>query len=315
MFLDNFLLVARQVAVLFALVAVGFACNRCRGLDAGAVRGLVTLLVTVVTPALLVQVFQRPYDSAALPALGVMALAAVVAHLLGIALSRAVRLRGNAARQDVLRFAVIFSNAGFMGIPLQQAVLGADGVFYGGVFVGVFNLFCWTYGLRLMAGTRDVISPRRLLVNPGLVGIVLALVLFLARVRLPEPVMRPVEMLADLNTPLAMIVIGYYLAQARLEVAFASVKAWAALALRLFAVPFATLALLALAAKGGFAMDAKLPAAAVIASAAPVAALTGVFAVQFGRDTSMAVGIVALSTVLSVVTLPLVVGLALTVFR
>ena len=244
-----------------------------------------------------------------------MALAACFAHLLGIALARFVR-DGDESRERTLRFAVIFSNAGFMGIPLQQAVLGADGVFYGGVFVGVFNLFCWTYGLCLMSGSRDIVRPLRLLTNPGLVGIVLALVLFFGSVRLPAPLAEPVKMLADLNTPVAMIVIGYFLAGARMRTVLMMPKALFVMGLRLLMVPFLVLLVVWCVASGCPAVaDAKMLTAVVIAASAPVAALTSVFSATYGRDTALAAGVVAFSTLLSILTMPIIVGLALTLFR
>ena len=310
--LSNLFLVARQVAVLFALMGVGFACNRAKLFGESAVKGMTDLLVAVVTPCLIVHSFQRPYDAAMLAGLGAAVFVALVVHAAGVLSGALVKGRSEDSRRT-LRFAVVFSNAGFMGIPLEQAVLGTEGVFYGAVYVAVFNVLCWSYGLWLMSGDVRAVRLKGIAANPGILGILVALPLFFGSVKLPEVAGTPVKMLADLNTPLAMVIIGYYLAEADFRAAARCAGAWYVAAMRLLAIPLATLAALVLLARV-FAMPAKMLEAMVIAASAPVAALTTVVSVKFNRDIPLSVGLVAGSTLLSIVTMPPIVAFAITVF-
>ena len=305
-------LVATQVGVLFALMAVGAVCRRTRLLDDAAVRGIVNVLVLVVTPALIVHCFQRDFDPSKLAALGTAFGIAFAAHLALIAAATLLMRTPAADTRCVLRLATVFSNAGFMGIPLENALFGPDGVFYGVVYVVVFNVMMWSWGFCTMKG----VDIRRLgraqlltvLVNPGTVGIALGLPLFLGSVRLPEVVGRPVAFLSDLNTPLAMLVIGYHLAGARLGPVLRSGGAYLASAIRLVVYP---LLLLAALYPLRTHLDATMACALVTAASAPVAAMVSMFAAKFDRDVDMSVGLVSGTTLLSIVTMPAVIALAM----
>ncbi len=308
--LESLLVVARQVAVLFALMGVGYVCNKRRVLTETTVKGLVEVLLLVVTPCVIVHAFQRPFERHLLQGLGWALGIAVLSHALGMVAGLCFR-SAEPARRSVLRFAVTFSNAGFMGIPLEQALLGSDGVFFGAVYVAVFNVLCWSWGLVTMCGSAKEMHTRTLFVNPGTVGIACGLPFFLFSVTLPAAVGEPVKMLADLNTPLAMIVIGYYLADASFGAVLRCGAAYAVAFLRLVALPCAVLGAVWLSSPS----DGTMAVALVTASSAPVAALTTVFAAKYGRDVPLSVGIVSGTTLLSLATMPPIVGLTMWLFK
>ena len=310
---DGFLLTAQQVGVLFALMAVGYACRKTNFLSDAFVKGCVNLLLLVVTPCLIVHVFQRPFTREALANLGFALAVAFAAHLVGIVFAETCFCRTDEKRKGVLKFATVFSNAGFMGIPLEYALLGPEGAFYGAVYVAVFNLLCWTYGLKAMCGHLKDMDRRILFVNPGTVGIAVGLPLFLTSTTLPAIVHDPVKYIADLNTPLAMIVIGFYLADARFAAYFRCAPALLASALRLVAIPAVVLA--GLVAARGFNLDSTMAIALTASASAPVAAMDTMFASKYGRDVDVSVGLVAVTTILAIVTMPLLVGLAMWIFR
>ena len=127
-----------------------------------------------------------------------------------------------------------------MAIPLQKALLGEDGVFYGAAYVAVFNLVLWSYGVMAMSGDRKALSARRLLLNPGVIGLAAGLLLFFTGIRLPAFLEAPVGHLAALNTPLPMLIVGFYLADADLKSAVRNKRLIASMGLRLLAVPLLT---------------------------------------------------------------------------
>lgn len=309
--LESLLVVARQVGILFALMAVGFVLNKRRILVEAGVKGMVEVLMLVVTPCLIVQAFQRPYETHLLQGLGWALTIAVFSHLLGMVISTLVFRGPDQRRVGVLRFATTFSNAGFMGIPLEYALLGNDGVFFGAVYVAMFNVVCWSWGLVTMCGSLKEIRTRTLFINPGTLGIAIGLPFFLFSLRLPEVVSAPVKMLADLNTPIAMIVIGYYLAEASFAAVLKYGRAYLSAALRLLLLPSTVLAFVWLCRPP----DGTMCVALVTAASAPVAALTTVFAAKYNRDVELSVGLVAATTLLSILTMPPIVGLALWLFR
>ena len=317
--MENLVTVARQVAILFVLMGFGAGMRKAGFFRENAIDGIVNILILVVTPCLIVDVFQRPYDPGQLRSLGIAFALAVLVHLALIALARlVVRHRSEDVRRPLL-LAAVFSNAGFMGVPLEQAVLGDDGVFYGVVYVVVFNLFMWSWGLRTMCGkgngeqgtgNRERGNRGKMIVNPGTVGIALGAPLFFLSVKLPAVIAVPVHHMANLNTPLAMIVIGYALAGAEFGKVLRTGAVYVAAAVRLVICP-----LLVIVALFPFhrSLDRNMMLALVIAASAPVAAMVSMFATKFRRDVDTAVSVVSGTTLLSILTMPVVIALAMSV--
>ena len=319
--MDNFLTVAQQVAILFVLMGFGVGMRKARFFEGKAIEGLVNILILVVTPCLIMDVFQRPFQPSMLVGLGLAFGVAAVGHLLVIA-SAYLFVRhpdGNVRRP--LMLAAVFSNAGFMGIPLEQAILGDAGVFFGIVYVVVFNLFMWSWGLCKMKNEEcRMKNGRRIfhfsffnlhsVVNPGTVGIALGLPLFFFSVKLPAVIGVPVHQIANLNTPLAMIVIGYYLAGAKLGKVAGMGSVYVAAFIRLVGYPLAMIALLY---PFRHHLDRNMMLATVIAASAPVAAMVSMFAAKFNRDVDVSVGVVSGTTLLSILTMPVVIAFAMSV--
>jgi len=308
--MENLIIVARQVAILFLLMGVGFVCRKRRILDDQSSKGVIDVLILFVTPCVIIDAFLRPFDPLMMKELGIAFLIAVAGHVVVIAMACLLVRHWADGTQRVLRIAAVFSNAGFMGIPLEQAILGDRGVFFGVSYIIVFNLFIWSWGYAVMRGrsTGEGLPVRVMLVNPGTVGLSVGLLAFLLPWGLPEMVRSPIHALAGMNTPLAMIVIGYYLAGARLGPVLKMRAAHVSAAIRMVVYP-----LLVTAALYPFrhSLDRDMMLALVIASAAPVAAMVSMFAAKFDRDVDASVGLVSGTTVLSIATLPPVVALAM----
>ena len=309
---DGFLLTAQQVGVLFTLMAVGYVCRR-KGLFSDAfVKGAVNLLLLIVTPCLIIHVFQRPFTKELLANLGMALATAFFAHGVGLLFAETCFRRVDDMRKGILKFGTVFSNGGFMAIPLEYALLGAEGAFYGAVYVVVFNLLCWTDGLKVMCGHLKDLDKRILFVNPGTIGITVGLPLFLTSTTLPQVIGEPIRYLSELNTPLAMIIIGYYLADARFAAYFRCAPALVASGLRLLVIPSIVLASMTMIRR--FGLDPVMAVALTASASAPVAAMDSMFAAKYGKDVDLSVGLVSVTTLISIITMPLIVGVAMSIF-
>lgn len=309
---DGFLLTSQQVGVLFTLMAVGYVCRR-KGLFSDAfVKGAVNLLLLIVTPCLIIHVFQRPFTKELLANLGMALTTAFFAHGVGLLFAETCFRRVDDMRKGILKFGTVFSNGGFMAIPLEYALLGAEGAFYGAVYVVVFNLLCWTYGLKVMCGHLKDLDKRILFVNPGTIGITVGLPLFLTSTTLPQVIGEPIRYLSELNTPLAMIIIGYYLADARFAAYFRCTPALVASVLRLLVIP--SIVLVSMTMIRRFGLDPVMAVALTASASAPVAAMDSMFAAKYGKDVDLSVGLVSVTTLISIITMPLIVGVAMSIF-
>lgn len=302
---DNFFMVSQQVVILFILIGIGFLCGKVKFLNDNAAKKLTDIVLYIVTPCVMINSFQREFNTSMLVNLGITALCSAAIIIGAIIVSTIIFKDKNVSRNKVLKFGTVFSNCGFMSLPLEQAILGSDGVFYGSVFVAVFNIILWTYGLGLMSGNKKEFSLKKLVLNPGILGVIAGLLLFLFSVTLPEIISTPVQYLANLNTPVPMIIIGYHLSQSNLKKVFSDKWAYVSMALRLVGIPLAAVGIM-------YACGVRndILVACTIAAAAPVAANTTMFATKFKADVELSVGLVSATTLLSIITMPLIVSIA-----
>ena len=300
-----FINVLTQVIILFILILLGFLLTKVKMLTEEAVKSMTELVLTLVTPCVIIKSFVREFDTALLKSFLISLVAAFACHIMFIIITQLTLNCKDKKAEKVLKYGAAFSNCGYMSIPLQQALLGDDGVFFAASFIAVFNVFCWTYGIILMSGDKKYLTPKKLIINPGIIGIIIGLAVFLLSIPLPKVIYEPVSYLASLNTPLPMIIIGYHLAHSSLLDGFKNPKCILAIIIKLLIIPLLALGGLYLCGIRGV-----LLVSLVISCCAPTAANTTMFSSKFGADTSLSVNLVSLSTLCSLITIPLVVTLA-----
>ena len=298
----TFLMVARQVLVLFILMAIGAVANRTNLINQTVVKGMTNIVLYFVTPCVIMESFKREMNSSLVRNLFITLAFALAAHLIGILLATLCIHEENRQKEAVLRFATVFSNCGFMSLPIEEAILGADGVFYGAVFIAVFNVVQWTYGLALMSGGEEKITARKLILNPGIIGVLLGILVFVFQIQFPEVIDEPMQFMADLNTPVPMLIIGFYLGNLRLTHFLHYKKQYLSVVLRLIVVPVLVLLLML-----PFHVPTTVAVVCAIASSAPTAAATAMFATKYDKDAQLGAQMVSISTLFSLITIPLMV--------
>lgn len=306
MFIENVITAAQQVAILAILVLVGLLCDRAGIYTEKAARLTNNLLFYIVTPAVIVESFLRvEMTGDSLHGLLMSALCGVIIHTVAIALKLPFFRKGDRDENCIYKYASIYGNTGYMAIPLAGAVLGEEGVFYCSAGIVVFNVFCFTHGVWLMRKKGDSFDFKKLLINPGTISLLIGLPLFLANVTLPEVLAQPVELLADLNTPLAMILFGTYLAHTRFRTLFTRPKVYLVALLKLIVLP--ALMLLCFRLMG---IHGTLMTACIITAAVPSANNTIMFSAKYDKDTGIASQTVSLVSIISIVTMPVMIAIA-----
>ena len=305
--LHNIAVVSDQVLTLFLLAFVGYLCGKLKLLSDETTSGLATLSLYVIAPCLMVSSFQRQFDPQLFHdfALAIVLMLGILAA--SILMTKFTVRDGDKKRQKVLRATVIFSNCGMISLALQNSLYGADGVFFGAACIAAFNLVFWTYGVLLL-GRREDIKLTNTLLNPGMVGTVIGLIFFFTSFALPSPVKAACASIADLNTPLCMLVIGQQISNSNFKTLFSDRGALWSVLQRLVIVPL--LVILVFYCAG---IDSTIAAVCVIAASAPAAASNTMLAIQLKQDSLLSVKTVSMGTVLSMVTMPLMVVLARTI--
>lgn len=303
---ENILVVAQQVGVLFMLMGVGFVLGKLDWIDEYTAGRMSRLLMYVVSPCTVIHSLQVEFTAALMAALGAGCLILVGQYLVMILFSQLTFRKQPPERRSVLRFGQVYSNNVFMGLPLLQAVLGAQASVFVVPSMIMFNIFEWTHGVSIMGGK---MSAKKLLISPGMIGILIGMSLFVGQITLPMVFGKAVSYLAGMNTPLAMVIIGTQMARADLKSTFTNARLYLISASKLLLAPVVVI-LIMLPFRA--ALDPEQFCALTILSAAPCAGMTSIFAQRYGRDTATAAQSVSLSTLLSLFTLPLFAALAQT---
>lgn len=281
------------------MMAAGFILGRLKKITEPGIKQMTTVLLWIVTPCVIINAFiSYTYTPERMFSILWVALCALIMHTAGITLSMLFFKNQQKSTRSVLRFGTIFSNCGFMSIPLAGAIFGESGIFYVSVFVVIFNLFTWTVGVAVY-GQR--LNFKKAFLNPGVIGFALALPIFFLKIKIPAVIAGPIGYFADLNSPLAMIVTGAILSSADLKLSSKDLKFFGVCALRLVAVPIITAAVMLL-----LKMPKELLCIAILPSCAPTASNTSLFAVMFSSDSASAGKLVAISNLLCIITIPLI---------
>lgn len=288
----------QQTIIMFALMLLGLLLSRRGMITEQGSRDLSNVLLYAVIPCVILCSYMSEFSTEKLRAMGLSALIAVIAF----AASIAVAYLTCGTRHRIENFAVAFGNAGFIGIPLVTAVFGPEAAFYVVSFSTFANLLQWTYGIVIISGKKETMNLRMVFVNPVFISMVIGIALFVLQPTLPTVVTGTIGYIADGNTVLAMIILGYYLSKVQLRGLFADVRLYLFSALRLLVVPAVTILVFL---PFPFARG-EITLITLIAAATPIASSTAIFAQKFDQDYRRAVSYVCLSTILSVATLPLV---------
>ena len=295
--------VLTQVLQLFMLAAVGFLMVKLKLWNDSTLAALTSLIVRVASPCMTFSKLERMAPGQIAGAWGLTFLLSMplVAVLLGLGFL--LFRKQPYDKRAVYAQTVALSNCGFVGYPVIEAALGPQAVVYGVAFCTAFNVISWSVGVALFSG--DFKKGLRHIVNPTMASIVLGLLFQLIGLKLPQLVSNTVETLGNLATPVSMLIAGAYLEKVT-RALMKDARFWLSCLLRLTATPLLVLGLIRLLGFGGD------PAGAVfICCAMPGSSnmLVQASAYSTVRAREQAVGAVAVTTVLSVVTIPLILSL------
>lgn len=293
--------VTENVLVLVLLMAIGFFLSKKKILSPESVKQLTEVVLTVVIPCVIINAYQRDFDPSMARNLCRAFLLALVVHAVCIALAPLIFKKREDKKDRIRKLSFIYSNCSFIAIPLVQSLYGSDGVFYAVAYITVFNIFVWTHGIYLY--TRDVkqLSLKKAFTTPGFLGTVAGVAMFFLKIRLPSPVVKTLSFVADLNTPVPMIILGTYLTGLNLKETVKDLSVWAVSFLRLIAAP-----IIGIFAAKMMNLPENAAMSIVLSCACPVATISALFAVRYGLDREYASEIVSVSTLLGILTIPAV---------
>lgn len=293
--------IIEQVIIMALLCGVGILCRKIGLLDEHSTKKMSGIALNVAMPLVILTSYQKPFDSEMLHSLLISFLLAIVSFAASFIIIPLIVRQKNKAELAVERFSSIYSNCSFMGIPLIQGVYGDDGVFLQTAYITMFNLLSWTHGYMLMKGGKFTLKEfGKSLLSPSIIATVVGLALFLLNISLPETLLSAMHQLGNMNTPLAMLVAGSTIATVNFPKAIRKPRLYYVCFLKLIAVPAILMAFCLL-----FNFDPVISGVNILVCACPTAALCTMLALKFNKDAGYSTEIFAVSTILSMLTLPL----------
>ncbi|MBO4364555.1 MAG: AEC family transporter [Clostridia bacterium] len=315
-----------QTLMLCILLIPGFLFRKLKIApeEGGLAKGISNIILYVAQPAMLISPYIRDFDSKILVNMGFAVLFSFLCHTLFMVPALLVFGLGKKAGGDeagltdeekrrdlstrVLRFAAVFGNCGYMGIPLIRNLLGDEATVYATVFNIGFQIFLWTFGCLIATGNKKYVSFKKIILNPATISIFIGLIMFFTPLNryVPGVVTGVLDMLKETVLPLSMFVVGFHMAGNRAKSFFTDGRMWVSMALKLLACPLLSFGLLKLFSAMGIYNGFEVAVTVLLCSATPCATVTSIFSEKFDLDRELAGRIVPLSTLISMATLPLV---------
>lgn len=304
--MDLAFLLFQKVLVMLIFLGIGAICFKSKLITAEGNKSITNFVLYAATPCLIFASFQQEYSKKLLIGLFVTVGLSVIGFILYIIFARIILRKKDDANSMVERFSVIYTNCGFMGIPLANELFGAEGVFYITAFNALFSILVWSHGVYLITGETTNISFKRVLLNPSIISTVIGIVFFCASISLPELPRSAVNSISAVVSPLAMVVAGVTIAQTNILKALKNPRIYFIAFAKLLLLPIVLAVVLTLIFKQTSINNTVL-LTTILAFACPTATIGTMFAIRYNKNATYAAEIFALTTIASVITMPIVI--------
>ncbi|MBR1592320.1 MAG: AEC family transporter [Ruminococcus sp.] len=296
--------ILNQTIIMLILMLAGVLCAKTGIISQQSNKDLSKFILQAVNPVVIFMSYQTDYKPELARNLLFTFTMSFVSMILSIIIITLIIREKNGRDTAIERFSSIYSNCGFMGIPLVNAMFGSEGVFCLTAYITVFNIFAWTHGIIIISGEKNLKQAVKVLYSPTMIAIFLGIIFFFAQIRLPEIPSKAMEFIASVNTPMAMIVSGVTMASTNISALIRKRSVYIICALKLIFIPFVISLLIILVFPQS--IDTKAKFTVIIAASAPPAAMCTLQAVRYGKNSLYASEIFTAGTILSVITLPII---------
>ena len=300
--MENAEIILNQTLIMLILIIVGIICKKTKIITDDGNKELSKLVLTVVNPIVILMAYQTDYKPQLVKNLLIAFGLSILSYIILIVAAYLLIPQKDGRETQIERFSAVYSNCGFMGIPLVNALFGSEGIFYLTAFLTVFNLVVWTHGIILISGERNLKNIVKVFYSPVIISIVLGIIMFFAQIRLPDIITDSLNFISNLNTPLAMIVSGVTIADTKILKLLKKPGIYYVSFLKLILLPLILIAVFSL-----FNVNEQVRITVLVAASAPAAAMCTLQCIRYEKNSLYASEIFAASTILSVVTLPIIV--------
>lgn len=301
------LLLMEEIIKLFVIMFMGYAVVKAGLMKSSESKSVSVIMVYLVIPCVILNAFQVEYTPDVQKGLLLACAAAVAVHILFLLLTAILK---KPLHLDVIeRATIIYSNAGILVIPLVQELLGQEYVIYSSAYIAVQLILIWTHCKNMLC-EEDKLEWKKVLLNVNIISIIAGIVLFIFRIQLPSGAQDVLNMMNNMIGPLGMLLAGMVIAEVPLKTVFTRKRSYLSAALRLFIYPVFVLGLMKVIQTFASIQDSKQILLTVyLASITPACATVTSMAQLYDKDAAYSSSLYVLTTLLSIVTMPVMVGL------
>lgn len=302
----DIMVVFQTMLKLFLLLILGFVLFKCHIFDEYTNKKISALIVNVASPMLIISSIAG-VEGSNKSIVFLMIGAGILMYIGFIILGKIINRIFPFPKKDwpVYECMVVFANTGFMGYPVLLDVFGQEAVFYASLIHMAFNFFVYTYAIMCLTKGDD--SEFKLnfkqLLTPGIILIFVGIFIYLFDIQLPSVLMDTINSVGSLTAPLSMMMIGSSLAVYPIKDSFTDWRSYAFAFVRLMIVPFVTMIMCRL-----LHIDAYYANITIITNAMPVGSMVLMLATQYNANVKIVTRNIVVSTLLSVITIPIVVA-------
>lgn len=299
--------ILQQMIVLFIIMGIGFAAYKSNIITPETRGKLSSIVVNIANPALILSSVSGDVvnieNMEMLKTLGIALLLFLILIILAAMLP--VIIRADKENRGVYSAMTVFSNIGFMGFPIISEVYGSEALLYASIFLLPYNILIYTYGIHLMDKgeneSRKTGIQWRQILNNGVIACILTLILFFSGIPIPYVAAKSIDMVSSLTAPLSMMVIGASLAAISIKEMITDIRLLIFVVIKQFIIPIS----LSLAVFG-ILTNEMLCGVCMIMLSTPVGSMTSMLAEEYNGNFELASKGVALTTIVSVLSVPVV---------
>jgi len=295
------MVVGGQIIIMGLLTLVGIYSKKRGFLNELSARHLSTFLLNVALPCVMISSLYRVKKQELLLGFGLALLLGVLMHVIAIIVSKLIVKNREGYEPHAERFSIVYANSAYMAIPLIRAAMGEDATFYATAIVAAFLIFHWTHGIVELGGE---LNSAKLVKNPCIISVLIGLLLFWFQIPLPTPLLDTVKLLGGLTTPLSMIIAGVFLSELKLS-DLSGAKVYMTAVIKNIIVPMVFIGIIMLLGCAHWFEGAR-PAviAAIYSCSCPSAVSVILMSASLGKNAVYPSKLVAITTVMSLLTLP-----------
>ena len=301
------LLLMEEIVKLFVIMFMGYAVVKAGLMKSSESKSVSVILVYLVIPCVIIKAFQVDYTPDVQKGLFLAIAAAVAIHILFLLITIPLK---KIFQMDVIEQATsIYSNAGILVIPLVQELLGQDYVIYSSAYIAVQLILLWTQGKNMLC-EEEKLEWKKIFLNVNIISIIAGIVLFLFRIKLPAGVQDVLGMMNNMIGPLGMLLAGMAIAEVPLKSIFTKKRNYLSVAFRLILYPVLGLFLMkAIQIVVNLENSSQILLTVYLACVTPACASVTSMAQLYDKDAAYASSLYVLTTLLSIVTMPVMVYL------